>query len=85
MGTMGTLMGFLAANTGTKTNANGSTTTLTVSPLGWGVQLGLFVGVGVRKEIRFSNSQLFQALAARDKGKPMPDYIDNKLKDKDYK
>lgn len=82
---MGALMGFLNANSGTKTNADGSSTTITVTPIGWGVQLGLFAGVGLRKEIRFSNEQLYRTLATHDKGQPVPLYIDNKLKDKDYR
>ncbi len=85
MGTMGGLMGFLAAKSGTRTTSAGNTTTLQVTPLGWGVQVGLFAGVGGRKLIRFNNQELFKALAAHDDKRPWPGYVDNKLKDKDYK
>ncbi len=85
MGTVGGLLSFLISKSGTHTNADGSTSTLTITPIGWGVQLGLFAGVGMRKEIRFSNHQLYEALKAHDERRPFPSYVDNKLKEKDYK
>ena len=84
MGVMGGLMGFAAANSGTTTNPDGSVSTFTVTPLGWFVQAGLFFGVGLRKEIRFSNGVLYQTLTSHDNRQPVPGYVENKLREKDY-
>jgi len=55
----------VTSQTGTRTNGLG-TTTFTVSPLGYGILVGLFGGVGVGKLVRFSNQRLFEELMLHD-------------------
>ena len=62
---------FVASQTGTKTTSSG-TTTVHVSPLGYGILLGLFGGVGVGKLTRFSNEKLFDALLIHDQQAGLP-------------
>lgn len=56
---------YVASQTGTTTNSSG-TMTVNVTPLGYGILVGLFGGVGVGKLVRFSNGKLFEALMAHD-------------------
>lgn len=58
-------IGTLATQTGTTTTSSG-TTTFTVTPLGYGILVGLFGGVGVGKLVRFSNARLYETLLAYD-------------------
>ncbi|GGG57398.1 hypothetical protein GCM10011378_36840 [Hymenobacter glacieicola] len=67
LGTGALAIGFVASQTGTKTNSNGGTTTTTVSPLGYGLMLGLFGGVGISKLARYSNEKLYQELSGYDR------------------
>ena len=77
-------IGFVASQTGTTTNSSG-TTTVNVSPLGYGILVGLFGGVGLGKTLRFSNNKLFDALLAHDQSGGFPGYVSDRLRDKDYK
>lgn len=56
---------YVASQTGTTTTSSG-TTTVNVTPLGYGILVGLFGGVGVGKLVRFSNQRLFEALMTYD-------------------
>lgn len=61
------------------------TTTLTVTPLGYGLLVGLFGGVGIGKLARFNNANLYRALSAHESGSPLPIIVTKKLKEKDYR
>ncbi|NVO86147.1 hypothetical protein [Hymenobacter terrestris] len=67
LGTGALAIGFVASQTGTKTSSNGGTTTTTVTPLGYGLMLGLFGGVGISKLARYSNEKLYQELSNYDR------------------
>jgi hypothetical protein len=56
-------IGAIATQTGTTTTSSG-TTTFTVTPLGYGILVGLFGGIGVGKLVRFSNAKLYETLLA---------------------
>lgn len=56
---------YVASQTGTTTSSSG-TRTFNVSPLGYGILVGLFGGIGVGKLVRFSNQKLFEVLMAYD-------------------
>ncbi|WP_375437991.1 hypothetical protein [uncultured Hymenobacter sp.] len=77
-------IGFITTQTGTTTDASG-TTTVEVTPLGYGMLVGLFGGVGAGKLSRFSNSNLYEALATYEQTRSFSGLIKKKLKDKDYK
>lgn len=62
---------YVASQTGTTTTSSG-TTTVNVTPLGYGILVGLFGGVGVGKLVRFSNQRLFEALMAHDQQVGLP-------------
>ncbi|UOQ71504.1 hypothetical protein [Hymenobacter cellulosilyticus] len=78
------VIGFVASQTGTKTT-NSGTTTVTVTPLGYGLMLGLFGGVGIGKLARFNSEKLYQTLAEYDKSHSFPGFVMEKLDDKDYR
>ncbi|MBD2716275.1 hypothetical protein KBK19_14645 [Microvirga sp. STR05] len=67
LGTGAVVIGFVASQTGTKTSSNGGTTTTTVTPLGYGLMLGLFGGVSISKLARYSNEKLYQELSGYDR------------------
>ncbi|TGE28134.1 hypothetical protein [Hymenobacter metallicola] len=73
----------VAAQTGSKTTSSGTTTT-TVTPLGYGLLLGLFGSVGIGKLARFNNEKLYQCLEAYEKGHSFPDFVYDYLTEKDY-
>lgn len=75
---------YVASQTGTTTNSSG-TTTVTVTPIGYGLMLGLFGGVGIGKLTRFGNTRLYEALRDYDRTPDFSGFIMGKLKDKDYK
>ena len=83
LGTGAAFMAFVASQTGTKTTASGTTKT-TVTPLGYGLILGLFGGVGVGKLTRYSNEKLYKVLSAYDQGNGLPEGLMGQLKPKDY-
>ena len=77
-----TSIGLIASQTGTKTTDSG-TTTFIVTPLGYGLLLGLFGGVGVGKMARFSNKNLYEALAEYERSRSLPAYVTKRIKAKD--
>ncbi len=76
------IIAFVASQTGTTSNSSG-TTTVSVSPLGYGILLGLFGSVGVGKLARFSDQKLYQALLMYDQQKVWPSYVASRLKYRD--
>jgi hypothetical protein len=56
-------IGAISTQTGT-TTTNSGTTTFKVTPLGYGILVGLFGGIGVGKLVRFSNAKLYETLLA---------------------
>lgn len=78
------VIGLIASQTGTKTTASG-TTTHTVTPLGYGLLVGLFGGVGVGKLARFSNDKLYKALSEYDESRSLPAYVTQSIKPKDQR
>ncbi|MCB2377283.1 hypothetical protein LGH70_06795 [Hymenobacter sp. BT635] len=78
------VVGFITSQTGTKTTSSG-TTTVEVTPLGWGIVLGLFGGVGIGKLARFNNEKLYATLADYDASHAFTGTVMGKLKDKDYR
>lgn len=78
-------IGLIASQTGTKTHDSGVTTTFEVTPVGYGLLVGLFGGVGVGKLSRFSNDKLYQALASHEQGQSLPGYVLKRLRPKDSK
>lgn len=79
VGTGAVVTGFIASQTGSKSDGTGGTTTVTVTPLGWGLVLGLFGGVGISKLARFSNEKLYLAFVEYDKNQAFPVAIQEKL------
>ena len=77
-------LAFVTSQTGTTTTSSG-TRTVEVTPLGYAVFIGVPGGVGIGKLVRFSNTRLYEALLAHESQQPVPDYVTNKLKNKDYK
>jgi hypothetical protein len=83
LGTGAVVLGVVASQTGTTTSSSG-TTTFTVTPLGYGILVGLFGGVGLGKLLRFSNEKLFEALVEYDQQGHLPGRVVTRLKSKDY-
>jgi hypothetical protein len=79
LGTGAGFIGFVASQTGTKTDPSGGTTTLTVTPVGWAVLVGLFGGVGIGKLARFSNENLYKALAEYEQQRAFPHYVARRI------
>ncbi len=84
LGTGAVAIAFVASQTGTKTTSSG-TTTVNVTPLGYGILVGLFGGVGVGKLLRFSNDKLFETLLEYDQRGHLPNHVVNRLRTRDYK
>ncbi len=84
LGTGAVAIGVIASQTGTKTTSSG-TTTVNVTPLGYGVLVGLFGGVGMGKLLRFSNDKLFEALVEYDQRGHLPNHVLERLRPRDYK
>jgi len=78
------LLGYLASQTGT-TKTRSGTSTFTISPLGYGVFIGLIGGISVGKFARFSNTRLYEALKDYEQTRSFPGYVNAKVKDKDYR
>lgn len=76
------VIAFVAGQTGTTSSGSG-TTTVDVSPLGYGILLGLFGGVGVGKLARFTNAKLYQTLLMYDQQKVLPSYVMSRLQYRD--
>jgi hypothetical protein len=83
LGTGAVVIGFIASQTGTTKSSSG-TTTFNVTPLGYGILVGLFGGVGAGKLLRFNNEKLFEALMEYDQQGHLPSRVVNRLKSKDY-
>ncbi|MCC3151944.1 hypothetical protein Q3A66_00030 [Hymenobacter sp. BT770] len=80
----GAFLGFLTSQTGTKTDANGVTTTFTISPFGYLVFAGLPVALAIGKFSRFNNGELYKMLREYDKTHKLPGYVVAKLGKSDY-
>jgi hypothetical protein len=80
----GGLLGYLSSQTGTTKTSSG-TRTFTISPVGYGIFIGLVGGISVGKFARFSNTRLYNALKEYDQNRSFPDYVNAKVKDKDYR
>ncbi|MBF9222644.1 hypothetical protein [Hymenobacter ruricola] len=80
----GGAIGYLASQTGTTKSGSG-TRTFTISPLGYTVFIGLVGGISAGKIARFNNSRLYEALKEYDQTHSFPDYVNAKVKDKDYR
>ncbi|MGY2132144.1 hypothetical protein ACW9KT_07940 [Hymenobacter sp. HD11105] len=78
-------IGLIATQTGTTTHDSGVAYTFEVTPLGYGLLVGLFGGVGIGKLSRFSNNKLYQTLSAYDQTKTLPVYVQKRLTKKDRK
>jgi hypothetical protein len=83
LGTGALSIGWLASQTGTR-ETDGGTRTVTVSPAGWGLLVGLFGGVGFGKIGRFSNVRLYHLMQAHDQNYPFPNYVRKRIRDRDY-
>ncbi|PJJ61033.1 hypothetical protein [Hymenobacter chitinivorans] len=78
------VIGLVASQTGTKSNGSGGTSTVTVTPLGYGLLLGIFGGIGIGKLARFGNEKLYRVLADYDQSHAFPGFVMEHLADKDY-
>jgi hypothetical protein len=76
-------IGLIASQTGTQTNDAGVTTTFEVTPVGYGLLVGLFGGVGIGKLSRFGDDKLYQALASYEQSQTLPAYVKKKIKTND--
>lgn len=74
---------WLASKSGTHETANG-TTTVKVSPIGWGLLVGLFGGVGIGKVARFGNDRLYKLMQQHEQNFPFPYDVTKRLRDRDY-
>lgn len=79
-----TVTAYLASQTGTHASGTG-TYTFTVSPLGYGILVGLTAGLGGGKLLRFNNQRLYEALLAHEQGGRFPDYVERKLRPRDFR
>lgn len=79
LGTGALVIGLVASQTGTKTSPNGGTTTTTITPLGYGLMLGLFGGVGISKLARYGNEKLYQELSNYDRDRAFSPNVQAKL------
>lgn len=70
---------FVVSKTGTTTDKSG-TTTVTVSPIGYGLLLGLFGGVGIGKLARFGNEKLYKAMGYYDQNSSFPSFVASRIK-----
>ncbi len=83
LGTGAVSIGWLSTQTGTR-ESGGGTRTVSVSPLGWGVLVGFFGGIGVGKLARFDNTRLYHIMKEHDQNFPFPNYVRKRLRDRDY-
>lgn len=79
----GAFLGALSSQTGTTRNGSG-TTTLTISPLGYVVFIGLPIALAISKFTRFGNGELYKMLTEYDKSHALPGYVLGKLSKSDY-
>ena len=83
LGSGAVFIGTLAAASGTHNSSSGGTYTLTVTPLGYALFIGLFGGVGIGKLSRFSSDKLFRTLRQYDQNGSLPDYVRSRLHEYD--
>ena len=77
-------IGFITTQTGTTVDNTGTRTT-TVTPLGYGILIGLFGGVGIGKLVRFNNGTLYKVLADYDQTHAFSGEALARVKEKDYR
>ena len=77
-------MAFISTQTGTTTTSSG-TRTLTISPFGYVVFIGLPAILGINKLTRFSKGSLFKVLADYDKTHTFPHFVSARVHQGDYK
>lgn len=75
---------YVASQTGAHVS-NSGTYTFTVSPLGYGILVGLTAGLGGGKLLRFNNQRLYEALRDYEQGGRFPTYVEQKLRPRDFK
>lgn len=76
---------FLATQTGTTTTSNGGSRTLTISPVGYVVFIGLPAILGINKLTRFSKGSLFNVLTDYEKTHTFPRFVSARVHKGDYK
>ena len=77
-------MAFLTSQTGTTTSGTG-TRTLTISPLGYVVFIGLPAVLGINKLSRFGKGSLFKLFTEYDKTHAFPSFVSARVHQGDYK
>ena len=80
----GAFVGYAASQAGTTSNSSG-TTTVTISPLGYVVFIGLPAALAISKFTRFSNYELYKVMLDYDKTHTLPGYVMGKLSKSDYR
>ena len=73
-----------ATQAGSHPSSSGGTYTVTVSPLGYVVFVGLPAVLGISKLSRFGNQALYTAFLDYDKTGTFPGYVATRLRDGDY-
>ncbi len=73
-----------ATQAGTHTSSSGGTYTLTVSPLGYVIFVGLPVVLAINKLSRFGNQAMYQAFLDYDKTGTFPGYVATRVRGGDY-
>lgn len=84
---LGAGAGFLtlfASQAGTHDTGSGGTYTVTVSPLGYVIFVGLPAVLGISKLSRFGNQALYTAFLDYDKTGTFPGYVASRLRNGDY-
>lgn len=76
---------FLATQTGTTTTSSGGSRTLTISPVGYVVFIGLPAILGINKLTRFSKGSLFNVLTDYEKTHTFPRFVSARVHAGDYK
>lgn len=84
MGVGGALLGTLIGVQGKHDTGNGGQLTVTVSPLAYIIYPGPFIGVGIGKLSRFSDRRLYEALDGYDRTGTLPNYVQGRLRERDY-
>lgn len=80
----GAMVGTLVGISGTHNTGNNGQVTVTVSPLAYVLYPGPFVGVGIGKLSRFSDRRLYEALDGYDRTGTLPNYVQGRLRERDY-
>ena len=80
----GALLGTLIGVQGTHNSSSGGQVTVTVSPLAYVLYPGPFIGMGIGKLSRFSDRRLYEALDGYDRTGTLPNYVQGRLRERDY-